>query len=321
MLYSLASTRSGAYHVVLSSPLGGTSTKSSDITVGEGRWARFAPFGGWSFLHIPYPLGEFTNLVSRGGKVSKSEIDYVLLGEESSFLVEKKGVLCISFTLPALLVSPKNPAEKILNFKWAGPSEKRSLSACLALLLCLNPETHPDALLPKFHSMAAQLLPRPSARAAISEAPLLRELELQVLQGNPNAAVQVEQWRQQMRDKASLADLGLSRVEAQATSPTSINSKNFRLRSPCFQTIYKVSPDGVFFPSTRDGFLREARSQALEFYGLRKLRMDTSLLSLDPVDPLHHQLVRDQLSIPDCFLHLSLSPASSDYGHLGRSPG
>ena len=76
-----------------------------------------------------------------------------------------------------------------------------------------------------------------------------------------------------------------------------------------------MSPDGVFFPSSREEFLSEARTQALEFYGLRKLGMDTTLLALHPVDPVHHALVRDQLSIPDgllCGLHPS--PVLSDHG-------
>ena len=167
--------------------------------------------GGWSFLHVPYVLGEFTNLVSRGGRVSKSEIDYILLGKETPFLVEGKGVLpgvsshgalCISFSLPPLLVSLRNPAEKVLNFKCASLGDQRSLCACLGLLLWLNPSADPDTLLPKFHAMAAQLLPRPSVQSAIAEAPLLRDLGSKALQGNPHALVQIEMWRQRLRDSA-----------------------------------------------------------------------------------------------------------------------
>lgn len=106
-------------------------------------------------------------------------------------------------------------------------------------------------------------------------------------------------------------------LPALGVSITRFTSSALRLGTAKVQPIHQISPDGIFFPSTADAFLAEARTQGLELYGGRKhVQMDPSHFgSLNPFTqcssdiPHYSHLLRQYCSLPQ----------SDDIGQL--SPG
>ena len=94
----------------------------------------------WAFLMIPYALGAPTNFVQRGGRLSKKEIDYILVNASSDLAVQSKcvypgvsshGAVCCTFTLPHSFSYVKNSAMKATTIP-----QRLPLTAVSALITC-----------------------------------------------------------------------------------------------------------------------------------------------------------------------------------------
>ena len=284
----------------------------------HGRVARaMAASGCWSFLHVPYQLGQCTNFVVRSGSLSQREIDFVLIPVDSGLQLTAKavvpgvsthGAVVCEFSLPENFHYVKNGSLKKFNFRKASPTSVTRLAAHASLFLWLGRVhgLHPDAILEGYHELARGFIPPHVGRVEGSEADVLRRQEVKALLGDAVAAERVKKWKQQQRDQACRNNLGLSASLAGEVAVTGLTSKFFKQKKSSFKVVTQVSRDGKVFCTSPQEFKTEARKQAMELYSLRHLQMDSCSLAMPPQCVYDPSFPTDDLSMSDWSLYCSV---------------
>ena len=259
-----------------------------------GRVARALAFAGcWSFLHVPYQLDQGTNMVVRGNHLSRMEIDYILIQVDSGLQlfakavvpgVSSHGAVVCEFSLPEQFHYVKNSSARQLNFRKARPEVVSRLAAHASLLLwqgwSVGQEL--DQTIEAYHQLAKGLIPPHIGRVEGSEAEILGKQEERALLGDVVAADRVRRWKQQQKGQACKNNLGLLASPAGEVSVTGITSKFFKQKKSAFKVVTQVSKNGKESCTSPSSFKEEARTQAMELYSLKHLRMDSQSLAMSP---------------------------------------
>ena len=229
-----------------------------------------------SGLRVPYPAGTPTNHTVQCGKRRETEIDYILVSPDFSFLSHSavpgpSSHACVVCDFEGVSGLQRLSAFKRYRHPASTNEQRNKLTPLLALFWfwLSAQDVHPDVWIRCYWLLADPVIPTHCTRQATAER---MRLGAALRQGSSKELL--DQWHQDLRSDMFMCGLRLNRQIVEASSVTRLTTKTMKLQPPCPRPLpeLKLRPDHM--ASSVEEVIREARNQLEVYQGGRGVLMN-----------------------------------------------